>query len=116
MTIALEFYVGRVPVVAGANARSTRDVIGPVMRGPSSSHCAAALRIVRLARDLMGADLAKRIVRPRPFKTSAMRKGRNNKQADAAMTPTARSACPCRIVQYGIGDKKRSYEPHACSL
>jgi L-serine dehydratase len=30
------------------------DVIGPVMRGPSSSHCAAAVRIGRLARDLMG--------------------------------------------------------------
>ena len=30
------------------------DVVGPVMRGPSSSHCAAALRIGRLARDLMG--------------------------------------------------------------
>jgi len=29
------------------------DVIGPVMRGPSSSHCAAALRIGRAARDLM---------------------------------------------------------------
>lgn len=33
------------------------DVIGPVMRGPSSSHCAAALRIGRLARDLVGGDL-----------------------------------------------------------
>jgi L-serine dehydratase len=33
------------------------DVIGPVMRGPSSSHCAAALRIGRLARDLMDAEL-----------------------------------------------------------
>lgn len=32
------------------------DVIGPVMRGPSSSHCAAALRIGRLARELMGGD------------------------------------------------------------
>ena len=32
------------------------DVIGPVMRGPSSSHCAAALRIGRLARDLMDAE------------------------------------------------------------
>lgn len=32
------------------------DVIGPVMRGPSSSHCAAALRIGRLARDLMQGD------------------------------------------------------------
>ena len=30
-----------------------KDVIGPVMRGPSSSHCAAALRIGRLARELM---------------------------------------------------------------
>ncbi len=29
------------------------DVIGPVMRGPSSSHCAAALRIGLIARDLM---------------------------------------------------------------
>ena len=33
------------------------DVIGPVMRGPSSSHCAAALRIGRLARDLMDSKL-----------------------------------------------------------
>lgn len=38
------------------------DVIGPVMRGPSSSHCAAALRIGRLARDLMGADLQEVLV------------------------------------------------------
>jgi len=42
-----------------ASARPTsypsifNDVIGPVMRGPSSSHCAAALRIGRIARDLM---------------------------------------------------------------
>ncbi len=33
------------------------DVIGPVMRGASSSHCAAALRIGRLARDLMDARI-----------------------------------------------------------
>jgi len=33
------------------------DVIGPVMRGPSSSHCAAALRIGRLARDLMDGQI-----------------------------------------------------------
>jgi len=33
------------------------DVIGPVMRGSSSSHCAAALRIGRLARDLMDGQL-----------------------------------------------------------
>jgi len=33
------------------------DVIGPVMRGPSSSHCAASLRIARLCRDLMGGNI-----------------------------------------------------------
>jgi L-serine dehydratase len=33
------------------------DVIGPVMRGPSSSHCAAALHIGRLALDLMAGRL-----------------------------------------------------------
>lgn len=33
------------------------DVIGPVMRGPSSSHCAAAVRIGRIVRDLMDAKL-----------------------------------------------------------
>ncbi|HMQ06062.1 MAG TPA: L-serine ammonia-lyase, iron-sulfur-dependent, subunit alpha [Saprospiraceae bacterium] len=33
------------------------DVIGPVMRGPSSSHCAASLRIARLARDLMDENI-----------------------------------------------------------
>ena len=38
------------------------DVIGPVMRGPSSSHCAAALRIGRLARDLMDGDVAEVLV------------------------------------------------------
>lgn len=33
------------------------DVIGPVMRGPSSSHSAAALRIGRMARNLMGDEI-----------------------------------------------------------
>jgi L-serine dehydratase len=33
------------------------DVIGPVMRGPSSSHCAASIRIGKLARDLMEGDI-----------------------------------------------------------
>ncbi len=33
------------------------DVIGPIMRGPSSSHTAAAVRIGRMARDLMGGDI-----------------------------------------------------------
>ncbi|MEP7268544.1 MAG: L-serine ammonia-lyase, iron-sulfur-dependent, subunit alpha [Saprospiraceae bacterium] len=33
------------------------DVIGPVMRGPSSSHCAASLRIGRLCRDLMNGQM-----------------------------------------------------------
>jgi L-serine dehydratase len=38
------------------------DVIGPVMRGPSSSHCAASLRIGRLCRDLMGGNIANILV------------------------------------------------------
>ena len=38
------------------------DVIGPVMRGPSSSHCAAALRIGRLARDLMDGEISEVLV------------------------------------------------------
>jgi L-serine dehydratase len=38
------------------------DVVGPVMRGPSSSHCAAALRIGRLARDLMGGQFNEVVV------------------------------------------------------
>jgi L-serine dehydratase len=33
------------------------DVIGPVMRGPSSSHCAASLRIARLCRYLMDENI-----------------------------------------------------------
>ena len=33
------------------------DIIGPVMRGPSSSHCAAALRLGKMARDLMDGDI-----------------------------------------------------------
>ncbi len=41
-------------IYAGSSYPSIfNDVIGPVMRGPSSSHCAAALRIGRMARDLM---------------------------------------------------------------
>lgn len=38
------------------------DVIGPVMRGPSSSHCAAALRIGRLALDLMDGEFSEVLV------------------------------------------------------
>ncbi len=38
------------------------DVIGPVMRGPSSSHCAAALRIGRMARDLMDGEIKEVLV------------------------------------------------------
>jgi L-serine dehydratase len=38
------------------------DVIGPVMRGPSSSHCAAALRIGRLARDVMHGEFSEVLV------------------------------------------------------
>ena len=39
------------------------DVIGPVMRGPSSSHSAAGVRIGRMARDLMNGRMAEVIVR-----------------------------------------------------
>jgi len=39
------------------------DVIGPVMRGPSSSHCAAALRIGRAARDLMGGKIGEVLIK-----------------------------------------------------
>jgi len=46
--------VGRPPGPSHRNPPSIfNDVIGPVMRGPSSSHCAASVRIGRLARDLM---------------------------------------------------------------
>lgn len=33
------------------------DVMGPIMRGPSSSHCAASVRIGKMARDLMGGNI-----------------------------------------------------------
>jgi L-serine dehydratase len=42
------------------------DVVGPVMRGPSSSHSAAANRIGRLARNLAGEPFSKVIVRYDP--------------------------------------------------
>jgi L-serine dehydratase len=38
------------------------DVIGPVMRGPSSSHCAAAVRIGRIARDLMDGQISEILI------------------------------------------------------
>jgi len=38
------------------------DVIGPVMRGPSSSHCAASLRIGRICRDLMDGEITEVLV------------------------------------------------------
>jgi L-serine dehydratase len=34
------------------------DVVGPVMRGPSSSHCAASLRIGRICHDLMDGQIS----------------------------------------------------------
>ncbi len=42
------------------------DVIGPVMRGPSSSHCAASLRIGRLCLDLMGGSIAEVLIKYDP--------------------------------------------------
>ncbi len=38
------------------------DVLGPVMRGPSSSHSAAANRIGRLCRDLVDGDLMRAVI------------------------------------------------------
>src|SRR5680860_785600 len=38
------------------------DVIGPVMRGPSSSHCAASVRIGKLCRDLMDGNLSEILI------------------------------------------------------
>ena len=38
------------------------DVMGPVMRGPSSSHCAASLRIGRICRDLADQKLDKILI------------------------------------------------------
>ena len=38
------------------------DVLGPVMRGPSSSHTAAAARIGQLARQLAGGKIQKAVV------------------------------------------------------
>ena len=38
------------------------DVLGPVMRGPSSSHSAAANRIGRLCRDLVEGDLRSAVI------------------------------------------------------
>jgi L-serine dehydratase len=38
------------------------DVIGPVMRGPSSSHTAASWRIARTALDIFNGDLKKALI------------------------------------------------------
>ncbi len=55
------------PTVGGGSYPSIfNDVIGPVMRGPSSSHCAAAVRIGRMARELMGGDLREVLVEFHP--------------------------------------------------
>lgn len=36
------------------------DILGPVMVGPSSSHTAGAVRIGRMARTLLGAEVVRR--------------------------------------------------------
>ncbi len=38
------------------------DALGPVMRGPSSSHCAASLRIGRICRDLMDGQIEEALI------------------------------------------------------
>ena len=42
------------------------DVIGPVMRGPSSSHCAASLRIGRICRDIMNGHIETALIQYDP--------------------------------------------------
>ena len=55
--------LGRPPGPSLRNPPSIfNDVIGPVMRGPSSSHCAASVRIGRLARDLMDGRIERVLV------------------------------------------------------
>jgi L-serine dehydratase len=49
-------------VVSAVKTSIFNDVIGPVMRGASSSHCAAALRIGRLARDLAARGISQVLV------------------------------------------------------
>ena len=48
------------------NSSIFNDVIGPVMRGPSSSHCAASLRIGRLCLDLMGGSISHVLIKYDP--------------------------------------------------
>lgn len=48
------------------NSSIFNDVIGPVMRGPSSSHCAASLRIGRLCLDLMGGSITDVLIKYDP--------------------------------------------------
>lgn len=55
---AVRDYVARTAMIVSI----FNDVIGPVMRGPSSSHCAAALRIGHLARDLMDGNFSQVLV------------------------------------------------------
>ena len=53
----LEVQIEAIPLEMSDCPSIFNDVLGPVMRGPSSSHSAAALRIGRVARDLMGGQL-----------------------------------------------------------
>jgi len=48
------------------NSSIFNDVIGPVMRGPSSSHCAASLRIGRLCLDLMEGSISNVLIKYDP--------------------------------------------------
>jgi len=48
------------------NSSIFNDVIGPVMRGPSSSHCAASLRIGRLCLDLMDGSITDVLIKYDP--------------------------------------------------
>ena len=47
------------------------DILGPVMVGPSSSHTAGAVRIGRMARTLLGAEVARADTAPLPIPAGA---------------------------------------------
>src|SRR5664280_2647825 len=76
------------------------DVIGPVMRGPSSSHCAAAVRIGRIARDLMDGDISDVLIELDPH-------------GSLATTHESQGDSPRAIQEAGIRVKIRITPIHA---
>jgi len=93
------------------------DVIGPIMRGPSSSHCAASVRIGRLARDLMDGRIDRVLVEFDPngsLATTHTSQGSDMglfggflgwEADDERMVDSARAVCEAGIdVEFAIRD------------